>query len=164
MLAVFKILGLVVLWLAFNDAIQLGLSMYWGIDPEYAISIVITSSIAISVKFVAAAFLVFSTEKVVVLIGLDPEKSDSGSGREFAFGGASIVGFFFLIQGLTLSISKYAIARMQFSEINNPGLNLFTTSLFEWDWQSFIYGLVQSSLGLTLIIAVFAYNKVLHVK
>ncbi len=129
MIAVFKILGLVVMWLAFNDAVQLGLSMYWGIDPEYAMSIVLTSSIAISVKFVTAVLFMLATEKGVVLMGLDPERDDHGSGRAFALGGASLVGFFFLVQGLTQSISKYTIARVQFSEINSQGVNLFTTSL-----------------------------------
>lgn len=162
MIVVFKVFGLVVLWLAFNDAVQLGLSMYWGIDPEYATSIVLTGSIAVSVKFVAAALLIVATEKVVALIGIDPQKGSYGSERAFALGAASLVGFFFLVQGLTLSISKYTIARMQFSEINSQGVNLFTTSLYDWDWQSFLYGVVQSSLGLTLIVAVFAYNKAMH--
>tara|TARA_R110002073_G_scaffold84612_1_gene201498 strand:- start:8008 stop:8520 length:513 start_codon:yes stop_codon:yes gene_type:complete len=162
MIAVFKIFGLVVLWFAFSDAVQLGLSMYWGIDPEYGASIVLTSTIAVSVKSFSAVLLIFSTQSVLSFIKLDPDKAAYGTERAFAIGAASLIGVYFLVIGLASSIAKYTIARVQFSEINSQGMSLFTTNIYDWEWQGFIYGLVQAALGLALLVAVFAYNKKLQ--
>lgn len=162
MIAAFKVLGVVLAWLAVNDAIQFGFYMHAGIDPEYAAPVVFTGLFAISMKTAGALLLIFLTENVLSFLRISPAAHSSACAMPLAAGAASLVGSYFLVQGLATSVSTYVIARIQFSAMNEPGVNLLTTNVFSWPWHDFAYGMVQALLGLALLVAVFAYNKKMH--
>ena len=162
MIAAFKVLGVILAWLAVNDAIQFGFYMNAGIDPEYAAPVVFTGLFAISIKAAGAILLIFLTENVLSLLRINSSAHSSVNAMSLAAGAASLVGSYFLLQGLATSVSTYVIARIQFSAINEPGVNLLTTNVFSWPWHDFAYGLIQALLGLALLVAIFAYNKKMH--
>src|SRR5690606_40137703 len=130
--------------------------------PEYAAPVVFTGLFAITIKAAGAIFLIFLTESVLSFLGINPAAHSSVNAMPLAAGAASLVGSYFLLQGLATSVSTYVIARIQFSAMNEPGVNLLTTNVFSWPWHDFAYGMVQALLGLALLVAIFAYNKQMH--
>lgn len=159
MIAAFKVLGVVLAWLAVNDAIQFGFYMHAGIDPEYATPVVFTGLFAISIKAAGALLLIVLTEKVLTFLRISQTAYSSVNAMPLVAGAASLVGTYYLVQGLTTSVSTYVIARVQFSAMNEPGVNLLATNLFNWPWHDFVYGLIQALLGSALLVAIVICNK-----
>ncbi|MFN3713457.1 MAG: hypothetical protein ACK4SX_07360 [Alcanivoracaceae bacterium] len=162
MIAAFKVLGVVLAWIAVNDAFQFGFYMYGGIDPEYATQFLFSGLFSICVKAAGAILLIFSTENVLSILRINPASHASVGAMPLAAGAASLVGTYFLVQGLAIAVSTYVIASIQFSAIKTPGDSLLTTRALSWPWHDFAYGLVEALLGLALLAAILAYNKKMH--
>lgn len=159
MIVVFKILGVILAWFAFDDVVRLGLSMYLGLDPDFSVPIVFMASLSISIKFAVAILLLCFTESVLGFLKIDEGLRIEGNEIAISMGVASAVAIYFFVQGMATSISTYTVARLQLSSLNNPdGVNLLATNTFRWPWHDFVYGIVQAGLGIALLVTVFAYN------
>lgn len=146
-------------WYALHDVLGLVRAIHAGIDESYAGMYIFTALISVVLQVSAAILMIFKSEAVLSLLGVD-DRSVRAYGSPYLAGAlAVILALYMFIEGATFSITAYASAKMELADSNYPYGNFFTTNLFDWGWEDAVFGLIQALISLIVLIGMLSYNK-----
>ncbi len=157
-----RVIAVLIGWYALNDGFGLIRAINAGIGEDYVRMYVFTASLSISIQFSLVAIMLLKTDIVLDFLGVK-DRSLHVYGSPFIVNALAVMlSLYMFIEGATFAITAYATARMELAEAGIPYGNYLTDNLFEWDWQDFIYGIVQAIISGVVLIGMMIYNKKLQ--
>lgn len=156
MVVAVRILALIIGWYVLNGLLELALFMNYSDVEGYGVVYVWLFSLVTLVKLGVAGFLLIMPEKALCLLGARTPLAAAGADASLALALASLAGVYFLVEGLGRAFSIYLTARIQSAEVGFFSSGLMVPSVFSWQWQQCLHGIIQAVLGLTVVLIVYA--------
>jgi len=157
-----RVIAVLIGWYALNDGFGLIRAINAGIGEDYVRLYVFTASLSISIQLSLVAIMLLKTDMVLDFLGVEDRRLHVYGSPFIVNALAVMLSLYMFIEGATFAITAYATARMELAEAGIPYGNYLTDSLFDWDWQDFIYGTVQATISGVVLIGMMVYNKKLQ--
>ena len=159
MVPALRMIAILLAWNTIFDCISIVRVAGAGVEEGYALTYFFTASFALAMQVAVIVLLLAQPRQLLRWIGFSDSPDALTRDNQVILAASAALALYMFIEGSAFAITATASAHAEFKDLGIVFGSIFTTDVFEWNWQDALYGCIQAAISAAVFIAIVFYNK-----